>query len=320
MENSSVEENNTVDWIAKEEGFSRPVSELIAIIVPLFIVPFVLSGNSAVLCAISKFKSLHKVAYYLLGNLAIADITTAITLLIRCIFNLLNRLDINHCMTNQFFATVATGSSLSGTLIVCLHSFFAVRFPEQFRSGFTVKVAALLVIGSWSGWSFVSVIGLFTNNKEFQSAENCNVFSGNFNYTYATFVCILVQLHLLLLVFFQVSTVYLIKRKEASLRAQAGQGNPSTAVSLNKLKKMSSVVGIVTVILIFTLIAYVPISTAALLYMYCDSCEITQQHMALMSVFIIPNMISNVIIYFLKSGEFNKLLPKVCKRHQVNPA
>ena len=320
MDNSSGEENNTIDWIPKEEGFTRPISELIPLLVPLVIVPFVLSGNSVILYAIRKFKSLHKVTYYLLGNLAIADISFAITLAIRCIFNLTNKLDKYPCIITNFIVGTSGGGSLSGTLIVCLHTYLAVRFPARFSSGFTVKVAAVLVIGAWSFWSIFLLIGVLTGDQEFQEfKDSCYFMSGYFNYEFITSFCVLVQVLLLILVFFQASTVYLIKRKEASLRAQGSQGNPSTAVSLNKLKKTSNVVGIVTLILIFNLIAFVPITTAGLLHIYCESCQVSAELAGKLSAFLMPNMICNIIIYFVKSKEFKKLLPKVCKSNQVNP-
>ena len=320
MDNSSSKANNTTDWIPKEEGFTRPISELIPLLVPLVIVPFALSGNSTILYAIRKFKSLHKVTYHLLGNLAVADILLALTITVLCSFNLANKLDKYSCIIASFFVLVSSGASISGTVIVCLHTYFAVRFPDQFRSGFTRKVAAALVIGAWSFWSIFLLIGALTGDEDFQSfQESCYPAAGYFRHEFITAVCILFQLHLLILVFFQVSTVYLINRNEASLRAQASQGNPNTTVSLNKLKKTSSIVGIVTVILIFTLIAWVPVTTSALLYMYCESCDISPKQVGMMNCFIMPNMISNVIIYFVKSREFKKLLPKVCKRHQVNP-
>ena len=320
MDNLSSSENTTIDWIPEEEEFSRPISELIPLIAPLFIVPFVLCGNSVVLYAISKFKSLHKVTYYLLANLAIADILLAFGLIIRCLFNLANKLDKYSCILSNFIAAVSGGGSLSGTLIVCLHTHFGVRFPDRFHSGFTVKVAAALVIGAWSLWTIFPLIGVLTGNPEFETfKESCYLLSGYFSHRFVTAFCILVQAQLLILVFFQVSTVILVNRQEASFRALASQGNPSAAVSLNRLKKNASIVGIVTLILIFALIAWVPITISALILMYCPTCNITAEQVGMMAGFNVPYMVSNVIIYFVKSKEFNKLLPKVCKRQQVHP-
>ena len=88
---------------------------------------------------------------------------------------------------------------------------------------------------------------------------------------------------------------------------------------MNKLKKMSNVVGIVTLILVFNVIAFVPITSAALANIYCESCQVTAHQVGLMSALMMPNMICNIIIYFVKSKEFKKLLPKVCRNNQVNP-
>ena len=312
--------NDSVEWMLEDEKDTRPLSDYIPLLVQLAVVPFVLCGNTVILWAIRKFQSLHIVTYYLLGNLAVADILLAINLAIRCILNLTNRLDKYPCIISNFVTLVSAGGNISGTLIVCLHSYFAVRFPIRFFNGFTTKHAASLLSTAWLFWIVFNVIGVLTGHKEFQVFENsCYPMSGYFSPTFVKCLIFLLQGHLLILVWIQVSTVLLIRTNKAALTSGSFQDDPSTAASLIKLKKTSKIVGMVGLILLFTLIGWVPVTTMALLFYYCESCHITAEQVGLMTAFLLPNMISNVIIYFVKTKEFKRLLPKVCNRSQVNP-
>ena len=131
-----------------------------------------------------------------------------------------------------------------------------------------------------------------------------------------SFFLIIVQL--LLLVCMQVSTVAGIRQSHASLQNQQPQGNPITAAAQARLDSMSKTVVIVSIITVLILIAWLPVIILFPIAKFGGLKETDATTIA--SVCFLPNMIGNVVIYFLKSKEFKKVICVICKcNNQVNP-
>ena len=319
MNSSSVDEllNNSIRSNGQNET-SRTSSNFIAFQIGLLcIIPFVFVGNVLILWAIHKFKSLHKVTYYLLGNLAVADIIVAVGFALVNLSSLFG-LGIYAFIFGNLLGFVANGISLSGTVLVSLHSFVAVRFPVRFRDGFHVKIAAFLGICTWIFWISHSLFGVLT--LVFQLNSSTDIVD-SFTSDYSVSKAVLNLIHLVVLVCLQLSTVLHIRKKKRRVQAQGPPGNPITSASLQRLNNTSKIVWIVSAIAVLCLIAWLPTSILVLLARFCPSCGDTAKYIPITTLGVLPNMIGNIAIYFVKSREFKKVFKALCKcrANQVHP-
>ena len=311
--NSSIE--NNVQNETSQTTFNNLTVFQIGI---LIIILLVLAGNFLILWAIYKFNSLHKVTYYLLGNLAVADIIVAIgfaCVFFSHVFGLRNY----PFIIGTGLVFISHGISLSGTVLVSVHSFLAVRFPVRFRDGFDLKIAGILGLVTWLFWISLSLTGLLTSNFQLDQTVDNNLVS--FTKPYAITKAVLTLLHLVVLVYLQVSTVIRIRKKKTAAEAQGPPGNPITNAILNRLKNTSKIVWIVSAIAVLCIIAWLPTSILSLLLRLCPSCGVTGKHFRLSGFGLVPNMIGNIVIYFVKSKEFKKVFKTLCKcrSNQVHP-
>ena len=238
---------------------------------------------------------------------------------VRSIINLFPALVTDSIVRIQILLWNASlGGSLSGTLIICLHTFLAVKFPIRFRDGFTVKVASALVAVEWIILVIVFLIGALTSTIRY---ENDGKFAGvDLLPVLGRFRPFMIVVHLLLLLFFQVSTVAELRKRRATVHNQQPQGNPITAAAQGRLDALSKTVVIVSIITGLTLIAWLPTLILFPISQFCTHCGIKKIHVAAIgSVCFLPNLLGNVVIYFIKSKEFKKVICTICKSNQVNP-
>ena len=298
LSNSGI--NNRLEY-----NNNRTITDLIPQIAQLAVVPIVLVGNTLILWAISRFSSLQKVTYYLLGNLAVADIVYAIgiTLNSLCVILKLGEYFLN---TSFFLLLMSGGTSLSGTVLVSVHSFLAVRFPVRFRDGFDLKIAGFLLAGMWIFWIAHALAVILTLGDS------------KLEVAFSVSKVVLNLVHLVILICLQLSTVRQIKKTKRSLR---GQGHPITSATLDRLNNMSKIVAIVSTIAVLCCIAWIPTSILILLRFFCPTCGITVTQMRMSRVCFLPNLIGNIVIYFVKSKEFKKVFKTMCKcrTNQVSP-
>ena len=306
--------NNRINIILNETSKTGLSFLLIGL---LCVSPFVIAGNVLILLAICKFSSLHKVTYYFLGNLAVADIIVAVGLATQNLSILLGLGDIP-LICGNLTVTVSNGVSLSGTVLVSLHSFLAVKFPVRFRDGFDHKTAGIIGVITWLFWIGHTLTGILTANFHSVSPDTAAV---PFTRGYIVSKSVFNLINLLILVCLQVSTVLLIRKKKAALHTQGPPGNPITTAALDRLNNTSRIVWIVSVIAVLCIIAWLPNSILLLLITYCPSCGVKTLHVRIASLGFVPNMIGNIIIYFIKSRELKKVFKILCKcrSNQVHP-
>ena len=113
----------------------------------LVLIPLIILGNTLILAAIKYQKSLHKITYYLLGNLAVADLLFGLNMVVRVALIIANKFNALYCLITTFIAILAGGGSLSGLLFICIQNFIAVKFVFSARNGLSAKKASVLVVG-----------------------------------------------------------------------------------------------------------------------------------------------------------------------------
>ena len=317
MNLSSAQQLFNNSTISDLKDMNKTLSDFIPQIGQLFTALLVLTGNSLILWAIHHFSSLHKVTYYLLGNIAVADVVYAVGLAMSSVCVIFG-LGTTALTIVSFPLLVSGWMSLSGTVLVSLHSFVAVKFPVRFNDGFDPKMAVLLMAGIWGFWIVHTVTGILTVDWNYQEQDDSLELPIADAYTVSRVA--LNVMHLAVLVCLQVSTVLQIRSAKRSLQGQ-GQGHPVTSAALDRLNNTSRIVGIVSTITVLCLIAWIPVSVLVLLQIFCPSCGITVTHYRLSRICFLPNLIGNIVIYFVKSREFKKVLKIMCKcrANQVSP-
>ena len=286
-------------------------------IVFLLFAPCVIAANSVILWAIKNYKSLHKVTYYLLADLAVSDILCGVVAILRFLAYFSDSKKL--CVFSTFLTGLAYLGTLSGTLTISLHSCLGIKWHTRFLNGISVSVVKMIIAVKWIVGIIIS-LGTFVNgpgsNRE---KDSCSFFGGYYAHAFLIIMATTCCTFVAVIIFTQAFTVIYVNYKRKGLHSQAPQGNPSTANHLKKLKERSKVVAMITIIVVLNTVALLPVTIIGMLHIFSESCGISQRQVALSSVSSIPSLVGNVIVYFLKSKEFKKVLRAMCNWHRTQP-
>ena len=304
--NSSADEG-TVD-VSDQES-------LIQSIVFLLIGPLVIAANSVILWAIKNYKSLHKVTYYLLADLAVSDILCGVVSILRFLAYFSDSKKL--CVFSIFLTGLAYLGTLSGTLTISLHSCLAIKGHTRFLNGISVRVVKIIITVKWIVGIIISLATFVNGPGSNHEKDSCSIFGGYYTHGFLIVLATTCWTTVAAVIFTQAFTVIYVQCKKRALRSQAPQGNPSTANHLKKLKERSKVVTMITIIVVLNTVALLPVSIVGMLHIFCESCGISQGHVALSAVSCLLSLFGNIVVYFLKSREFKKVLRAMCNRHGV---
>ena len=174
-------------------------------------------GNLPILFAIKRSKSMHKVTYYLLANLAVADMLFGAAAFMK---NSFDNLSMYQCLFSLSLVIVAAGCSVSGILFLCLQSFLSVRYMIAFRTGFTTRVAGMMVASSWVVWIALAMVSIFTATASDQLNIRCSFGESYHSWQYTLAIMLVIQIHLAIVVFFQLGTLYVTRQQFGKLNSK----------------------------------------------------------------------------------------------------
>ena len=304
---------------------SVPATYRTTVVIQVILMPIVMSGNTLILCAIKRSKSLHKVSYYLMGNLAVADILFGFSIFIRNIFALQNKLDMWACLLTNALTVLSAESSLTGILLLCLQSFLSVRFSILFKTGFTNRVAGSLVALMWTFNSIIATLAIVLADTSMELPVNqCYVASQYYSRTFTGIMSVATCGTMILLVTFQLLTIATIEKQSKQLLSQQSSSNEGTgstrlstvaknAISIKRLRKTSQIVRIVGFVLGAAILLWGPYITGVAVYTFCpDRCGMENRTLMTLSIPVIFNSIANVFIYGVKSKEFRTAFARIC--------
>ena len=279
----------------------------------------VLAGNSLILVAIKRSKSLHQVTYYLLANLAVSDILFGVCIGLHAVSSFTE----SHAMSCIIvgLSNLSGGSCMSGVLFLALQSFLCLKFPLKFRMGFNNKTAVIMILGSWAFWACQGVSAYV---HRISSSDNTNdsiceaVSSNNKNHPLMWVFTAVGDIHMVTLIVLQVSSLVMIHRRRKLLQAQVRSAcrEPSTigesARHMKRLNKFGRTVEITTYVLVLFLVSWGPMLFSLSLFLVCgERCNFMDNHTWISNLTIL-NSLGNVFIYWKKSDEFRAAFSNIC--------
>jgi len=295
-------------------------------VIRIFVFPVIIVGNSLILLAIKRHKSLKKVTYYLLGNLAVADLVFGFNLGLRGMFSILKLNSPLFCAITTQVSILALGSSLTGLVLICTQTFLSARFLFVGRNLFSNKIGMFLVAGSWLSWSAFLLWGILTADiKGMRFNGNCSIYNGFATETFLTFISVICAVHIVLIIWLQLHTLFLIRRQRNSLqRNLVSHVNPdaATMTKINKVNRAARITQIVTIVLLVTLFSWGPSSIGLLLFFACgETCGVTDRIIERLLICTAFQSVSNVFVYSLKSPEFREAFAHIlrCRRAVIEP-
>ena len=286
--------------------------------------PLILIGNLLILVTIRKSKSLHRVTFYLLGNLAVADFLFGLVTGLRNALALSGILSGYWCLSVRGFVMMSGEGSLTGTLLLCLQNFLCVQFPIRFKSGLSTRFAWLLMTIFWLLWGVLAVCMITLNDEVLE--EECYFITRNHHKIMGALLSFLTGCQLVGIISLQIITLIQTNKRKTALRRQirSNTNNPSVVSqsnsALRRLERISKVVKIVKIILVLSLVFWGPFIVGSIVFVLCpDRCGIDESVLNILTVFSIFNSLANVFIYYAKSNEFNTALVKMicCCKNKI---
>ena len=300
--------DNTTSYEAPEAAV--PIS--IAVLIICFLI---LIGNIFIFAAIKVSNSLNKMTYYLLGNIAITDVLFAFGLGLRMVLFLMNSARFS-CLT-RFLMVLSGGGSMSGVLILSLQSFLCLAFPTKFKSVFKLRTVGLLLLVSWIAWTCYTAVGNFVAFTD----DVCYLVEERNNKYWIGILIISGLTHILVLIFLQSASVYLINKQHRKLDRQIQNANPLNPADRTnserrkiRLQRRSRIVSMITAVLLLFLVSWGPLYLGLALFTFCpNQCGINLSTMRSLANLSILNSMGNIFIYIKKSKEFRQALRYICR-------
>ena len=191
-------------------------NQKIVLVVQIIILPVIVLGNSLILWAIKKSPSLRKVTYYLLGNLAVADLLFGIMLAIRVMVTFADMFSIQMCLVLNELGLVPVGSSISGVLLICVHNFNSVKSLRHLvKPGFNFKATWIMMAVSWFGWCILSISGYLTADTTAEINNRCFIGNGAYHRGFLATLSVVSIVHFVLIITFQACTIITIQQQRA---------------------------------------------------------------------------------------------------------
>ena len=309
-----------------EDLHVRDSGSIVLQVVQYILSLLVIVSNSVVLAVIKHSTTLHKVAYYLLGNLAVADSLIAAVSITE---NICIRLGQYPCIVKAL-TVLSRSSSLSATFLLVLQGFLAVTFPVRCRRGLSIRVALALLGVCWSVSASTVLCALLEEKQVQETPESCKFNACPLVLFFKPFswLSLLSSVVLHLLTLLQMGIKY--SRERRRVRGASTEVIATSTAAMNRLRRMRGGMGIVSVVLLFTVLSWGFTGVMSMLVSVCqrrENCPITHPHLVqIISILLLLNGLVNVFVYFSKDAVFTSVMTQVyeklrraCRSNTVMP-
>ncbi|KAL4237842.1 Histamine H2 receptor [Mactra antiquata] len=297
--------NNTIVEINDIQGI--PVFGQVMIALQLVCMVAIVSGNTLVLTAIFKFKSLQDVTSIFVANLAVADLITGLSLPFQVSFFFYPDLETNKiaCLLRFEIISFACNASILSLACTVIDRFVAISFPLRYSQIMTKKVALCLVITIWAIDMLTAFIPTFTANNFDISPFCLYELVMDKNFRCANFVSGLVFAFIMFIMYVR---IYVIVRQH-EIRIQNEIGNYMRHLSIRAGRQMNSIVAIVV---IFFHLSWLPFFIIQLTMLNFQDVTKSKVLISNFLVFLgILNSIVNPIIYAWKNKHYRRAFKKL---------
>lgn len=301
---------------------SAPESHVSVLFVAIQVtlIVFILAGNGLILLAIRRSKTMRKVSYYFIGNLAAADILYGFILAVRMLLLLTGNLNTAGCIFILMIVCISGQATATGILILCLESYLSVRHIMIFKTTFTPKVAFSLIAISWLVAIMVNLFSLYKPLGKVIPPDQCYLVNGYYNYGYLVTISVIAAVLLTGIFTFEILTIYYVRKHFRAMLSGSGPAEAKSDQQKRMLKKVSNMSQLVVLIMAAFVLSWVPFSIALFLYCICpESCNVTGVTVFTLALLMTVGSAANVIIYAIKSKEFRMEFKKMftCQKSQV---
>ncbi|EDV24833.1 uncharacterized protein TRIADDRAFT_25957 [Trichoplax adhaerens] len=181
--------NSSYDKISHDYSFNNSDDTDLAILLPILvtfiaiIMTTAMAGNLYIFYAIYRCRSLHKTSSFLIANLAVADILTAIIVLPPMAYSAIQGkmlFNDTFCQISAYINYIIFGASLNTSITITMDRFVAVLWPFRYERITTPSRTAFMISTSWLFPSIVAMLPLL-------SLQRYGL--GRYRYTNSTYYC-----------------------------------------------------------------------------------------------------------------------------------
>ncbi|XP_015241322.1 PREDICTED: adenosine receptor A2b [Cyprinodon variegatus] len=295
------------------------------IVIEVVIAVLSISGNVLVCWAVAINSTLKNATYYFLVSLAVADILVGcLAIPFAIIISLGLHLNFYGCLFLACFVLVLTQSSIFSLLAIAIDRYLAVKIPLRYKELMTGKVAREIIAILWILSFVIGLIPFFGWNMKDSQCKN-----ESFNYTkgcpclfekvvdmkymvyFNFFVCVLVPLLIMLVIYVKIFTVARKQLRQIELKC-VGNGDSQNQGLLQKeiraAKSLSIIVGLFA-------LCWLPVHILNCLTLFYSGLQRPDLVMYVAIILSHANSAVNPIIYAYRIQDFRNTFRKILAKH-----
>ncbi|XP_045157482.2 tyramine receptor 1-like [Mercenaria mercenaria] len=302
---------------AADSGQKLSTFAVVTILLQLTTMVAIVSGNTLVLVAIVRFRTLQDITGIFVANLALADLIIGLTQPFQVAFFFFPELEKNKiaCLLRFQIILFACNASIYSLVCTVVDRYVAIAYPLRYPSIMTTKVAFGLVLGIWVLDICCAVIPFTENNWDTSPFCLYELVLNKYFRFWNHFGGLMFAL-LMFLIYIRI--YFIVKKHLRQIRNEAvfhtGDQN------IRGTKQMNTVVAIVV---LFFHISWLPFFIIELTMFEIEHVTQTKVLVANFLVFLgVMNSIVNPIVYAWKNKQyrraFQKLLGLKVSRNEVD--
>ena len=291
--------------------YKKPLLFWLMQVFQIFLIIIILVANFLIMAAIKESKKLQKLTFYLLGGVAVGDVSFGFALGSR--FFLEDKWNGYGCMLCTFFVLLSTLAFFSCVMFTCLRNFISVKFYAFSKNGFSERSAKLIVVGIWVFWTILSGSSFITADVS-KKAKMCYIGNEYYSNSFMVMISVVALAKFIFVISIQAYTIVVIKQQHMHTQGQlnAQVEHMLNSVKLRNIQRAAKVTKIITSVLILTLFCWRPLLVACLVLAVCPhACSITGVTIGACAALLFINSFGNVFIYGVKSEEFREAFRKM---------
>lgn len=281
----------------------------------IFFMFLTLCGNLTVCAAISRNKILRTVPNFLLVNLAIADIFSAMISFPLFVSVLVNGAWIFHqavCQFQAFQSYASYSCSLLTLSVTSITRYYATVHPVKHRANFKVKTVSLIIAIIWvASLLFASAPFLGWGRYEFAPLYALCIHNHDFSSAYNTFLFFFLVVNSTIIVTCYSKIFRAMKTRQRRVHLLFAQGSSSRQVELINRQEVKLTNTVFIVICLFVLCYLPTIILGVLMY---TGAKVRRFACMLSSFSVGFTSVVNPIVYWVRSRAFRDALRLLRKK------
>ena len=274
-----------------------------------------LTGNLTVCLAISRYKLLRTVPNFLLLNLAVADILSAVVsfpLLVSVLVKGLWRFHDFVCQFHAFQSYASYSCSLLTLAVTSITRYYATVHPVKHRTKFKVNTVCLMIAVIWvASLLLASAPVLGWGRYRFEPFYALCIHDHNFSAAYNTFLFVFLITNSTVIVTCYSKIFKAMKARRSRVHLLFAQGSCPRQIEMLNAREVKLTKTIFIVICLFAL-CYIP--TIVLGFLMFTAADIPRFARMLSTFSVGLTTVVNPVVYWVRSKAFRDALKGICRR------